>query len=93
MKKKTKKKKSKKPKRVRKRSPGKIDPLELTTWLIFTILFAIGIMFLGGYISENFNDIEYLWGKPIQMSGGAAMFGIAMWGIISLLLNLHYKNN
>lgn len=76
-----------------KRARGRIDGLEAASWILFTLVYAVFVSFLGGFIKTQYNEIEYFWGMPFDLGQGVWILGLALWGIISLFLNIHYKKD
>lgn len=80
-------------KRKGKGSKGKIDTLEAMNWVFFTIIYSLFIAILSGIVKTKCPDIIYIWEIPVDIGQGIWVFGIALWGIISLFLNIHYKKH
>jgi len=78
-------------KKGKKKTPGKIDAMEGANWIFFTLLYALFVAILSGIVKTQLPEIVYIWDIPLDIAQGVWVFGIALWGIISLFLNIHYK--
>ncbi len=76
----------------RKSSVGRVDTMEKTNWLIFTIIYAVIFGILSGMIKVYLNDMIYIWSIPFDAGTFVWLFGLALWGIISIFLQAHYKS-
>lgn len=78
---------------VKKNSKGKIDRVEAANWIIFTLAYAIFIGFLYGYVSTEISDIIYVFNMPFDAQQSVIIFALAMWGIISLFMNIKFRRD
>lgn len=75
----------------KKNSKGKIDRVEALNWVLFTIAYALFVGFLYGYVSTQVTEITYPFGIPFSAQQAVVVFGFAMWGIMSLFLNMKFR--
>jgi len=68
-----------------------IDGMEQGTWVIFTIVYALIFALLSGIITVYVDEIVFIWGMPFDFGQGIWIFGLALWGVISLLLQIYFK--
>jgi len=70
-----------------------IDGLEMGTWIVLTIIYVIFMMMVSGAVEVYLPEIIYVWGIPLNVNYGSYLAGIAIWGVISILLQYYFKNH
>jgi len=80
-------------KRRKTKKLDKIDGLEKTSWLIFTIIYAIIFAFLSGAIKFYLPEIVFIWGIPLDIGTGVWLLGLALWGVISIFLQMYFRKS
>lgn len=69
----------------------KIDGMERSVWILFTIFYALFVGILSGLVKVYLPEIVYVWGIPLDVQQTTWIFGLALWGVISILLTAHFK--
>lgn len=72
---------------------GRIDGMEAGTWVMFTIIYAVFVGILSGSSKVYLPEIIYIFGLPLDAQAFTWILGIALWGVISILLQAHYKKD
>lgn len=73
-------------------SVGKIDSMEWGMYLFLTVVYAIFIGIISGVSEYYLPTYIFLWKVvPLKITTSTYIFGIALWSIITLFLNVHYK--
>lgn len=78
--------------KVKKQSPGRIDTIEQGNLFMFTLVYAIFVAILSGVSKVYLPEIVYLFNVvPIDVPQLVWILGLAIWGIITILLGIKYK--
>lgn len=75
----------------RQRSTGVIDKNEKLSMIGISFIYALVFGFLSGYIKVSLAEINYIFGFPFDAGTFVWLFGLALWGILVIFLNVHYK--
>jgi preprotein translocase subunit SecG len=75
------------------RKSGTIDGMEKSTWILFTIFYALFVGILSGIVKTQLPELVYIWGVPLDVQQTTWIFGLAFWGIISIFLQAHFKKD
>ncbi len=68
-----------------------INGLEKTSWLIFTVVYAIIFAILSGLIKYFLPELLFVWGVPVDIGMGVWLLGLALWSLISIFLQMYFK--
>lgn len=78
---------------IRRKTSGKIDGMEKSTWILFTIFYALFVGILSGIVKTKLPELVYIWGLPLDIQQTTWIFGLALWGLISIFLTAHFKKD
>lgn len=90
-KRKTKRKPLKRGRRIIKSSKGEVDGIESSSWLFLTAVYSLFVAWLSGKVKTELPEIVYIWGEPLDIQQGVFVFGLALWGTLSMLINYFFK--
>jgi len=77
--------------KIRKGSKGRLDNTEWGQWCLFTLIYFIAYAIFGGFIKEKLADIYYIGQIPLDLQEGIWWLGLALYGMLSVGLNIKYK--
>ncbi|MBD3343087.1 MAG: hypothetical protein GF353_28575 [Candidatus Lokiarchaeota archaeon] len=80
--------------KVKKKSKGRIDKIEASNLILFTIFYALFLGILSGVVYVYVPNIIYVFDIiPIDVQKTVWVLGMALWGVLSILLGMKYKRD
>jgi len=81
-------------KMVKKSTAKKIDNMEISQWVAYTLLYAVGIAVLSGYLYEWFpSDVAYAGPVPVDVRMLVWIVGLSVWGVITTKMFAKFRKN
>lgn len=78
--------------KVKKSSKGSIDRLEAANLVLFTVFYGLFLGILSGVTYVYVPQIVYIFDIiPIDVQKMVWTVGVALWGVLSILLGLKYR--
>lgn len=92
---KSKRKGTQKRRKGQKGSPGRWSMEEASRFALYTLIYALFIMFIAGFVKDQWNDLYYLtigkWNIPLDIQEGFYTLAMAIWAASVLIMNVKYK--